>query len=56
MSVILIDCIFESFCSQLLLGHCIKELRNERGGLSNTLQSVFIDHIAEEKRNGKLGY
>ena len=38
MSVIVIDCLLESFCSQILLGSCSKEERNCRGDIMNIVK------------------
>ena len=57
MSIIVTDC-FESFCSQLLLGYCIKEDGNCRGDILNIVKAVlcnFIESREEQEVEGKQG-
>ena len=51
MTIMVIDCLFESFCSQLLLGCCIKEDGNCRGGTENIVKAVLHNFI--ESREGQ---
>lgn len=44
-SVIVIDCLFESFCSQLLVGCYTKEDGNCRGDILNMVKAVLCNFI-----------
>lgn len=58
MSIIVIDCLFESFCSQMLLGYCLKEERNCRGDILNIVKVVlsnFIESREEQEVEDRQG-
>lgn len=40
MSVIMIDCLFDSFCSQQLLRSCIKEDGTDKGDTGNSVKAI----------------
>lgn len=43
MTVIVIDCLLESFCSQLLLGCYVKKDKNYREDILNTVKAIFYN-------------
>lgn len=45
----MIDCLFESFCSQLLVGCYTKEDGNCRGDILNMVKAVLCNSIESRK-------